>query len=61
MAGYVTQPPGPPAAGRSYTCPWCGTVSDGSSLSCPACGSPVDVRVMVNNSGWAEMPGIKDM
>ena len=64
MAGYGTQAPPPPAGGpaqRSYSCPWCGAVSDASNPSCPACGAPVDVRTVVSKSGWYEMPGIKDM
>lgn len=70
MAGYIQQPPPggpppnmPPAGGpqRTYTCPWCGMISDGTSLSCPACGAPVDVKQIVSKSGWYEQPGIKDM
>ncbi len=56
--------PSAPAAGssgRSYTCPWCGLAGDGSALSCPACGAVVDVRAMVSNSGWSELPGRHDM
>ncbi len=52
----------PPAGvARSYRCPWCGNTSDGTALSCPACGSPVDVRAVATNSGWYELPPIKDM
>ena len=51
----------PPAAGRTYACPWCGVTSTGATLSCPACGAPVDVRAVVTPSGWYEMPAIKDM
>ena len=29
--------------GRSYTCNWCGSVSDGTSLSCPSCGATINV------------------
>jgi uncharacterized protein (AIM24 family) len=45
----------------TYTCNWCGTVSDGSGRSCPACGAAVDVRAMVTESGWTEMPARPDM
>ncbi len=48
-------------AARSYTCSWCGTVSDGASLSCPACGATVDVRAIITKSEWLELPGRKDM
>ena len=44
-----------------YTCPWCRQASDGSSGSCPFCGAPVDVRAVVTESGWFELPAIKDM
>jgi uncharacterized protein (AIM24 family) len=62
MAGNVA-PPIPPAGGsqRTYSCPWCGLVSAGTNLACPACGAPVAVRAVSTNSGWYEMPGIKDM
>jgi uncharacterized protein (AIM24 family) len=46
---------------RSYTCSWCGAVSDGVSLSCPACGATVNVKDIVTQSGWVEAPGRKDM
>ena len=46
---------------RTYTCPWCNTVSDGTQLSCPGCGISIDVRQTVTKSGWIEMPGRKDM
>ena len=53
--------PSAPAAGRSYTCNWCGAVSDGTSLSCPSCGATVNVKEIVTPTGWIEMPGRKDM
>lgn len=51
----------PDGALRSYTCSWCGLTGDGSSLSCPACGASVDVRAVVTQSGWTELPGRRDM
>jgi uncharacterized protein (AIM24 family) len=44
-----------------YTCPWCRVVSDASTTSCPNCGAPVDVRTATTDSGWIELPPIKDM
>jgi uncharacterized protein (AIM24 family) len=44
-----------------YTCPWCHTTSAGSTTSCPGCGAPVDIRGRVTDSGWVELPAIKDM
>src|SRR4051812_6586996 len=49
------------SSGRSYTCSWCGMASDGTTLSCPACGASVDVKSVVSRSGWAELPGRRDM
>jgi len=46
---------------RSYTCNWCGAVSDGTSLSCPSCGATINVKEIVTPTGWIEMPGRKDM
>ncbi len=48
-------------ARRTYTCSWCGTVSDGTSLSCPACGASIDVQAIVTPSGWVRVPGRRDM
>ena len=45
----------------SYTCRWCNTTSTGSATSCPGCGAPVDIRARVTESGWVELPAIKDM
>src|SRR5438132_7666027 len=44
-----------------YTCPWCRFVSDTSSPACPNCGAPVDLRQATTDSGWIELPPIKDM
>ena len=46
---------------RTYTCPWCTTVSDGTQLTCPGCGISIDVRNIVTDSGWIELPGRRDM
>ncbi|HZS47650.1 MAG TPA: AIM24 family protein [Blastocatellia bacterium] len=46
---------------RTHKCPWCGHISDGSQMSCPACGATIDVKEIVTDSGWAELPGRKDM
>ena len=53
--------PSAPAVGRSYTCNWCGAVSDGTSLSCPSCGATINVKEIITPTGWIEMPGRKDM
>lgn len=46
----------------TYTCPYCRMVNnDEGSPTCPRCGAPVDVRLRVSDSGWAEQPPIRDM
>ncbi|HZB94395.1 MAG TPA: AIM24 family protein, partial [Herpetosiphonaceae bacterium] len=45
----------------TYTCPWCNTVSDGTRLTCPGCSISIDVRNIVTDSGWIELPGRRDM
>jgi uncharacterized protein (AIM24 family) len=50
----------PPAAG-TYACPYCRMASDGEGGVCPHCGAPVNVRLRVSNSGWAQQPPIRDM
>jgi uncharacterized protein (AIM24 family) len=42
-------------------CHWCGQIFSAADQSCPSCGSPVDVRTAVSDSGWSELPPIKDM
>ena len=44
-----------------YTCPWCRAVSDASTTDCPNCGAPIDVRKATTESGWIELPPVKDM
>jgi|SRR5579872_331421 len=51
----------PHTSGRQYKCRWCGTVSDGTQLSCPGCGATLDAPAVSTRSGWAQLPGRKDM
>jgi uncharacterized protein (AIM24 family) len=57
----VQSTPPAPAAGESYTCGWCGTISHGSIQTCPACGAPVNIKAVTTRSGWVELPGLRDM
>jgi uncharacterized protein (AIM24 family) len=57
----ATPPPVPAQPARQYRCPWCAHVTDASTTACPACGAPVDVRAAVTDSGWTELPAIRDM
>ncbi len=59
--GFGQNPPSPMPAQRTYTCSWCGTVSDGTALSCPSCGATINVKAIVNPAGWMKAPGRKDM
>jgi uncharacterized protein (AIM24 family) len=44
-----------------YTCPWCRHVSDAGTTACSNCGAPVDLREAATDSGWIELPPVKDM
>ncbi|MGH9058674.1 MAG: AIM24 family protein [Acidimicrobiales bacterium] len=49
------------ATGSTYTCPYCRLSTDASGVSCRNCGAPVDIREVATDSGWVEMPPIRDM
>jgi len=63
-APYVPAPP-PPAPpvsrGPGGKCPWCRSNVDSGQLSCPKCGAALDAAQLVTRSGWAQLPGRKDM
>lgn len=42
-------------------CPWCGAEIASAELSCPRCGAPVGRSKRPTNSGWMELPPIRDM
>ena len=44
-----------------FTCPWCRAEIDPSQLSCPRCGATVNAPPVTTESGWAKLPGRKDM
>lgn len=54
--GHVDNP-----AAAMTTCPWCGAQVSSAELSCPGCGSPVGRSRQVSQSGWTELPPIRDM
>src|SRR5262249_26269013 len=61
-----TQPPDPPPAAptvqaRNIKYEWCGAGAGASFGSCPKCGATLNVREAVTRSGWAQLPGRKDM
>src|SRR5579863_2228921 len=55
--------PEPPVAssGNPAVCPWCGADISAAQLSCPRCGATVKAPSIRSESGWAELPGRKDM
>jgi uncharacterized protein (AIM24 family) len=42
-------------------CAWCHAQFPVELTSCPRCGAAADVRAVVDQGGWIEAPGIKDM
>jgi uncharacterized protein (AIM24 family) len=59
--GFVQNPVSPQLAQRSYTCSWCGAVTDGTALSCPSCGATINVEAIQTPTGWIQAPARKDM
>ena len=47
--------------GATSRCKYCGAVIDSSYLYCPGCGATVGRSEKPTNSGWTELPPIKDM
>ncbi|RNI22241.1 AIM24 family protein [Flexivirga caeni] len=45
----------------TYECPYCRMPSDGQQRSCPSCGAPIDVTLRTSDSGWIELPPLRDM
>ena len=50
-----------PTGAGAYTCPYCRMPSEGTGPTCPNCGAPVDVRLRVSESGWIQLPPVRDM
>ncbi len=47
---------------RSATkCSWCGAAFDPGQTTCPKCGAALSASSIVSKSGWAKLPGRKDM
>lgn len=57
----LQRPPQPPPVAATSKCVWCAAVVTGSDTSCPRCGAALRVDRVVTESGWAELPGRKDM
>ncbi|HEY2014512.1 MAG TPA: AIM24 family protein [Bryobacteraceae bacterium] len=50
-----------PVRTTATKCAWCGAAVSAGQLNCPRCGAEIDLRGAVTRSGWAELPGRKDM
>jgi len=50
-----------PRTGRQATCEWCGAIFDATQNSCPRCGATLNAKSITTESGWAKLPGRKDM
>ena len=51
----------PVSTAGTARCSWCGAVFDASLSSCPQCGATVKLANVTSRSGWAKLPGRKDM
>lgn len=51
----------PPPSGKQANCNWCGATVDAAQLSCPRCGATLKSKTISTESGWAKLPGRKDM
>ncbi|HEX7359986.1 MAG TPA: AIM24 family protein [Bryobacteraceae bacterium] len=60
-AAAATPPPVASAPSRTGRCSWCGSPMDASLQTCPSCGAAAGAPREVTKSGWAELPGRKDM
>jgi uncharacterized protein (AIM24 family) len=46
---------------QRIVCEWCKSQNYPNALSCWACGAPLDIKNLVSESGWREVPRIRDM
>ncbi len=56
--------PAPPVvhpAGPQTRCPWCASDVAAAQMSCPRCGATLDAPALTTESGWAQLPGRRDM
>ena len=59
-----TPPPPRPEAHAAHAagkCSWCGSPVGADQLSCPLCGATLNLQGVHTRSGWAQLPGRKDM
>jgi uncharacterized protein (AIM24 family) len=58
-ADLVAPLPDPPSA--ATTCKWCGAPAGAGQYSCARCGATLNLQGAITDSGWAQLPGRKDM
>jgi uncharacterized protein (AIM24 family) len=51
----------PLKAERDGKCSWCGSAVDAGQNACPKCGAALNLSTATTRSGWAKLPGRKDM
>jgi uncharacterized protein (AIM24 family) len=56
-----TAPPPITSHGPQTTCQWCGATVGATQNSCPRCGATINAKSITTESGWAKLPGRKDM
>jgi uncharacterized protein (AIM24 family) len=54
-------PPATTGVQATTKCNWCGAVLEGAQATCPRCGAATGMPTTVGDSGWAQLPGRKDM
>jgi uncharacterized protein (AIM24 family) len=50
-----------PTSAQMERCPWCGTQVAAAQTSCPGCGGTLTFKPRRDDSGWVELPPIRDM
>lgn len=66
VAPVIARPAPPPAVPRPAAhgptkCSWCGALIEAAETTCPKCGAALGLPSLVADSGWAQLPGRKDM
>jgi uncharacterized protein (AIM24 family) len=56
-----SEPFDPPPADHAGRCQWCGAPFARGEVSCSRCGAALAMPEEVSASGWAQLPGRKDM
>ena len=54
-------PAAPPVRHGTAKCSWCGAVIEAGQAACPRCGAAFGRHASATESGWAELPGRRDM